>query len=730
MKKIQRPMKSTSEPIYQRALNALERFYGYKSFRPMQQEIIESVMSGNDTLVLMPTGGGKSVCFQVPALISEGCALVVSPLISLMRDQVIALKANGVAAECINSTQPEEQNRAIMDSAARGEVKLLYMSPERLVADMEVVRRALRVSLVAIDEAHCISQWGHDFRPVYIQLASLKEHLPGVPIMALTATADRITREDIASQLRLSRPKVFISSFDRPNISLTVVPSPSSREKMAIISRLIDRYSRDSGIIYCLSRKTTESMARRVAEKGYTVAVYHAGLSASQREESQRRFINGEVQVVCATIAFGMGIDKSNIRWVVHNNLPRNIECYYQEIGRAGRDGLAAEAVLFYTYADVITMRSFIAESGQPGLNTEKLERMKAFAEASVCRRRMLLSYFNEQLEHDCGNCDVCRNPPERIDGTTMARMAMSASARTGQKVGIAMLVDILRASARAEILEAGYDKIKTYGAGRSIPAGDWTYYIGQMVQLGLFEIAYNESNHLKITPYGSKVLYGQASVEMARRRMDDIRPSRARNTKSVIEHASPEQMLLNDLKDERARLARKEGVPPYMVFSDRTLVEIVTHKPVTLEQFYNIEGVSEHKLVKYWRPMVRTVCKAIGVKPPETRGGSETEVLMLHNRGFSTAHIAEIKNVKESTVLGHITALIDKDLITDFSRLINRAQYLRVMNVYQQSPDTYYDILATEYSAAFIRMTLAIARAMQRRAADGTFPSLRGGHL
>ncbi len=590
------------------ALALLNRFYGYRSFRPGQLDIIKSVMSGRDTLVLMPTGGGKSICYQIPALLGDGCTIVISPLISLMKDQVSGLNANGIPAAAIHSGNAEIDNRNALLEATRGRIKLLYMSPERLMTEMEHTDFRSWVDLFAIDEAHCISQWGHDFRPEYAALGLIKQRAGSIPVMALTATADKLTRDDIARQLALRDPMVYISSFDRPNLSLRVIPSPPKSKKAAYIARLIDRYPDDSGIVYTLSRKGAESINAELQLKGYKSTVYHAGLPAAERDRAQEMFINGEVQVVCATVAFGMGIDKSNIRWVVHSNMPRNLESYYQEIGRAGRDGMKAETTLFYSYADVATLQSFIDESGQPGINSEKLNRMREYCESTVCRRRVLLSYFNEVLDHDCHNCDVCMSPPERFDGTTLAQMALSAMARTGEQCGIDMIIDILRGSARAELIQLGYDKLKTYGVGRMLSFVEWNHYMSQFIQLGIADIAYNEHNHLKITPYGHRILKGEVSVMLARHKNQEAHSARRRVKKAD----NPAEHLFGELKQLRRSLAERDGIPPYLVFSDKTLMEMVRKRPVNMNQFLAIEGVGERKCVKYWSAFTSLIKKYV----------------------------------------------------------------------------------------------------------------------
>ena len=585
----------------------LKAYFGYESFRPLQTDVIEHLLNKKDSLVLMPTGGGKSVCYQVPAMMMEGTAIVISPLISLMKDQVDALRANGIAAGALNSGNDETENSKLRRECLQGKIKLLYISPEKVLAEANYLLKDITISLFAIDEAHCISQWGHDFRPEYSQLKILREQFPQVPVIALTATADKITRQDILKQLNLKNPELFISSFDRPNLSLSVKRGYQQKEKNKAILEFISKHHGQCGIIYCMSRNKTEATAEMLRKNGIKTAVYHAGLTSGVREKAQNDFINDRVQVVCATIAFGMGIDKSNVRWVIHNNLPKSIESFYQEIGRAGRDGMESDTLLFYSLSDIVLLSKFANDSSQQEINLEKLHRMQQYAEAGICRRRILLNYFGEPVEHDCGNCDVCKNPPERFDGTIIVQKALSAVARTNQETGTRLLVDILKGSASAEILEKGYDQLKTYGAGRDIPARDWYDYLLQMLQLGYFEIAYNENNHLKITESGKKILFGREKAELVVIMREEIRP---KNSKKKTEKTKPVS-LLPDLNNEddnlfeslrilRKKLADAQGFPAYIVLSDKVLHLLSTIQPTTIEAFGNISGIGEFKKEKY----------------------------------------------------------------------------------------------------------------------------------
>ena len=596
-------------------LQTLKTYFGYDSFRPLQEDIIRHLMDRKDALVLMPTGGGKSICYQLPALLSEGTAVVVSPLISLMKDQVETLCANGIAAGALNSNNDETENASLRRACMEGKLKLLYISPEKLLAEANYLLRDMHISLFAIDEAHCISQWGHDFRPEYTQMGILHQLFPQVPIIALTATADKITREDIIKQLHLNQPRIFISSFDRPNLSLTVKRGYQQKEKSKAILDFIARHPGESGIIYCMSRSKTESVAQMLQKHGIRSAVYHAGLSPARRDEAQDDFINDRVQAVCATIAFGMGIDKSNVRWVIHYNLPKSIESFYQEIGRAGRDGMPSDTLLFYSLADLILLTKFATDSGQQSINLEKLQRMQQYAEADICRRRILLSYFGENTTCDCGNCDVCKNPPERFDGTIIVQKALSAIARSEQQIGTGILVDILRGNMSSEVTERGYHRLKTFGAGREVPARDWHDYLLQMLQLGYFEIAYNENNHLKITPSGSNILFGKAKAMLAVIHREEIVTGKGKKKKVVIAKELPfgipggeNEDLFEALRGLRKQIADQDGLPAYIILSDKVLHLLSISRPTTIEAFGEISGIGEFKKKKYGKEFVNLI--------------------------------------------------------------------------------------------------------------------------
>lgn len=592
----------------------LKSYFGYDSFRPMQEEIIKNVIQKKDSLVLMPTGGGKSICFQLPALMLEGTAVVISPLISLMKDQVEALRANGIMAATLNSGNDEATDRVIREQCRQGKIKLLYISPERFMTEIVWIGQMMKVSLFAIDEAHCISQWGHDFRPEYVHLGVLHERFADVPIIALTATADKTTKADIIDKLNLRDPQIFVSSFDRPNLSLDVRRGYSAKEKFNTIMDIIERHPYESGIIYCLSRKETERLADKLRHEGIAVGAYHAGLSMEERNSIQEDFIKDKIDVVVATVAFGMGIDKSNVRFVIHNNLPKSIESFYQEIGRGGRDGLPTETMLFYNIRDLITLRSFADESGQSELNNEKLNRMQEYAEAQVCRRRILLNYFGEISDHDCGNCDVCNNPPQHFDGTIIVKKALSAIMRTKQHVGFTTTIDILRGTMSADVAANRYDLLKTFGVGHDVPARDWRDYLLQMLQMGFIEIAYAEDKHLKVTELGREALFGDKKVKLAIIRREDRRKKKIKQEQQELPMQysntgkAEDKDLFRVLRKLRQNIAEENNWPAYVVMSDKTLHALATEKPTTINAFSNIYGIGEYKLKTYGKRFVDVI--------------------------------------------------------------------------------------------------------------------------
>lgn len=601
----------------------LKDYYGYDSFRANQSEIINTILQKKDCFVLMPTGGGKSICYQIPAICMPGTAVVISPLISLMKDQVETLRSNGVEAAALNSGNNFSADTIVRRKCVDGTLKLLYISPEKLLAEIPFLLKQMNISLFAVDEAHCISQWGHDFRPEYTQLDTLRQEFPGVPIMALTATADKITRQDIIKQLRLREPHVFVSSFDRPNLSLTVKRGYSMKDKENYILNFIKARPMDSGIVYCLSRKTTEKVSMFLNSKGIRSTIYHAGLTQQVRDKAQVDFQKDDVQVVCATIAFGMGIDKSNVRWVIHYNMPKSIESYYQEIGRAGRDGAPADTFLFYSLADVVQLSQFAKDSGQKDINLDKLKQMQNYAESSVCRRRILLNYFGEQRDHDCDNCDVCENPPKRFDGTEYIQMALSAVKRTDEQIRTATIVEILKGISSPTVKRKGYDTLKTFGVGKALSTSDWQDYLLQMLQMGFIEIAYDKGNVVKITESGYDVLFGRKQAELCvidHSFKETVRPKRRLHLEipSISIPGLPpnsgveDRQLFEALRNLRRQCADEEGFPAYIIFSDKVLHSLATVKPTTLDAFGFIQGIGEHKKQKYGMRFIALIQKFV----------------------------------------------------------------------------------------------------------------------
>lgn len=703
---------------------ALKQYYGYDSFRPQQAEIIDTVMAGNDCLVLMPTGGGKSVCFQVPAILREGLTVVISPLIALMKDQVEALRGNGISAAFLNSSLSTAEQDQVMWRAKTGDLKLLYIAPERLFSGntFEFLRE-WNVSLFAIDESHCISSWGHDFRPEYRQLSALKKYFPHVPVIALTATADRVTRKDILKQIGIEEAQTFVASFDRPNLSLNVLPG---RARIQQIQNFLNKHNGQPGIIYCLSRKGTETVATSLQKAGFQAEFYHAGLPSERRSKVQEQFLKDDIQIIVATIAFGMGIDKSNVRWVIHYNLPSNVESFYQEIGRAGRDGSPSDTVLFYSYMDIITRQDMIANSEQSEeqkqLLNAKLDRMKQYAEADICRRRILLSYFNEAVDQDCGNCDVCRNPRSRFDATVIAQKALSGIARTQEKVAMGMLIDILRGSRNRNILQHGYDRLPTFGVGHDLRGEEWAEYISQLLNSGVMDIAYDEAHAFKLNPASKQVLYGKRKVELVKFIPLSERKSRE---DAQLPKEKPKQEIIRDALFERLRILRKQiadrmGVPPYVVFTDSTLSEMAQKRPVSEAQMKAISGIGTERYRNYGDTFIKEIVSfAKENTKPGTRiakGMTYIETWDLFKAGYSLKVIAEKRDLNPVTIISHLVKLKEDGHEINLKALIDPKVYKIIVTAAQELSirrdeplKPLFETLNEKYDYGQIKLALAI---------------------
>lgn len=699
------------------AREALRKYFGYDSFRPMQAEIIGRICQAKDALVLMPTGGGKSICYQIPAITLPGTGVVVSPLISLMKDQVEGLLANGVRAAFLNSSLSEAEQRQVEDKFFNGELDLLYVSPEKLVSQnfIPLLKRA-PVNLFAIDEAHCISAWGHDFRPEYTQLRFLKSEFKNVPVIALTATADKLTRKDIIGQLGLQEPKAFIASFDRPNLSLEVRPGQQRREQAI---RFIRKRPNQPGIIYCLSRRSTEELAEKLRDAGIGAAHYHAGMEADERARAQEDFINDKTLVICATVAFGMGIDKSNIRWVIHYNLPKNIESYYQEIGRAGRDGAKADTLLFYSYQDVMMLEDILRknESDMLGIKIAKLERMRQYAEAVGCRRRILLSYFSEEVHQDCGNCDICKNPPSAFDGTVIAQKALSAIYRLRQNVGMNTVIEVLRGSGRKEILERGYHEIKTYGAGRDIPFLEWQHYLLQLLNYGYIEAAHDQHGALKLTPASRRVLFENEKVQLVR--FATIKERQEAEKARAKQAAKPQRVrdeLFEKLRQLRMQLARERGLPPYIIFNDATLEEMAAARPMADEEMKNISGVGERKLQLYGSYFIDAIIEFAGAAGSHGKASAYQITYEMYRQGLSVEEIARKRQASPLAIYSHLAILYEQGYDIALEEMVSPAEVDKVLKCLRYLQEPYqlkdiYEYLGEQVPYHRIRLALAYGK-------------------
>ncbi len=692
----------------------LKQYFGYDSFRPLQAEIIDGILAGHDCMVLMPTGGGKSLCFQVPALMFSGLSLVISPLIALMHDQVQALQANGIPAAYLNSSMGGAEQSLVERKCRQGELKLLYVSPEKLFSQgfFEWITR-LPIGMVAVDESHCVSVWGHDFRPEYTQLHQLKRALPHVPVVALTATADKITRKDILAQLGIPDAQIYISSFDRPNLSLSV---QAGRNRMKAIHRFIQEHPAQAGIIYCLSRNNTEQVASSLIKLGINAKFYHAGMSTKDRAEVQEQFLRDDIQVICATIAFGMGIDKSNVRWVIHYSLPANIESFYQEIGRAGRDGVAADTLLFYSYNDLLVRKDMIAQSelsqDLKELQLAKLERLKQYAEAEICRRRILLSYFNEEVTHDCGNCDVCQNPPRRFDGTIVAQKVLSAIARTQQKVAMGMLIDILRGAHTRKLMELRYDQLKTFGVGKDLRYEEWAEYIQQMLNSGIIDIAYDEQHAFKLNATSMAVLKEGRKVPLVQFRPFEERAIKQESNTKEKSPTNTDDTLFGLLKVHRKKIADAKDIPAFVVFSDATLNDMAAKKPLNQFQMLQVQGVSENKFSQYGSSFLQVIGDFIKQNPKNTNTYQATH--LLYAEGLSLSAIAQQRGLSADTIFTHLVKLEEGGMAIDWQRFISDsdAQAIRLvassLGIGKGQPvKPIFEALGAKYDYTTIRIAL-----------------------
>ena len=700
-----------SKDLQEKLQPTLKTYFGYDTFRDEQQKIVESVLQKRDNLVIMPTGGGKSICFQLPALLFEGLTLVISPLIALMKDQVDGLNANGISADFYNSSQESFEQEEVFEKIFSKELKLLYVAPESL-SFLQNILTEEHISCVAIDEAHCISSWGHDFRPSYQQLGFLKQTLPNTPIIALTATADKATRADIVEQLNIPKATQFISSFDRKNIELEV---RIANDRISQIIKFIRKQPNESGIIYCLSRKGTEQTAAKLKQNGINAAPYHAGLNFAERSKTQEDFIYDKTKVVCATIAFGMGIDKSNVRWVIHFNMPKNIEGYYQEIGRCGRDGLKANALLFHSYSDVIQLKKFMSGASNEEVQAAKLERMKQFSEATTCRRKILLSYFGELLAKNCGNCDVCKNPPQFFNGTIIAQKALSVITRLKESEAIGMVIDVLRGAHNASVLEKGYDKLKSHGVGSDISWRDWQQYLIQLTNQGYCEIAFHKNNALQLTSFSKKVLFENEQVNLTKP-VEYKEPSVSEKSIKVAKTPKAKKdSLFERLRKLRQEIALAENIPAYLVFSDASLKEMERARPMSESDFLEISGVGRRKLEVYGEDFIAEII-AFSNEKRKTKKKKDTHKITydLYKEGLTIDEIAAKRSLKSTTIFSHLALLYTEGKDIEIYDFVTKEEVEKIRQTKDEleSPQAlkpYYEHLNAEIEYFKIRLALTI---------------------
>ncbi len=678
--------------IASQARRILNLTFGYDDFRHQQADIVQTLVEGKDALVLMPTGGGKSLCYQIPAMIREGVGIVVSPLIALMQDQVDALRQLGVQADFINSTLNMEQQQHVEQKMRNGDVDLVYVSPERLLSEHTLnLLDACHIALFAIDEAHCVSQWGHDFRKEYQQLSVLHQRYPGTPRIALTATAEPRTRQEILQQLQLEDATLFISSFDRPNIHYQLSEGQNAREQLW---RFLDtNHPKDAGIVYCLSRKKVESTAEWLVAKGRTALPYHAGLSDRQRAEHQARFLREEAVIIVATIAFGMGIDKPDVRFVAHLSLPKSIEAYYQETGRAGRDGAASSAWMAYGLQDVITLRQMMNESDAneqfKRIQMHKLESMLGLCEISSCRRQHLLQYFGEALKHPCGNCDNCAKPPETWDATEASRMAMSAVYRSGQRFGVNYVIDILCGKEQERIVRNGHDRLTVFGIGKEISGPQWRTIFRQLIAMAFLSVDVDGFGSLRLTEKCRPILRGQQSLFLRKQRKPE-KLEKKQDHKENRELRSFDLALFEALRNLRLQMAQDQAVPPYIIFHDSTLVDMARQRPGTEEELRYISGVGEKKLERYGDAFLAVIRD---YPIPEILNNQLSdnikETLFLFNQGVDVAEIAERRGKKLSAIYGHLADAIAQDVLAlDAVVDLGTSEYNRILNMYEMALD------------------------------------------